>query len=282
MIRPEPRRRPGACARRHPYPAVGWTAGVLVLVLCLGGLGCARTSSSAAGGPTGTSPPVTHPVGSGPSPTPAASTGSAVVGLAHEVVTHFASSRYQHRRQPATTDPTGTFDTDCSGFVDYLLARVAPEALRGVPVDAGHSHPLAHDFAELPAPSGLPAGWQQVSRVADLRPGDLISWTEPLDVNTDDTGHVMVVAAAPTAAAGPDHVDVAVIDATASPHGPTDSRQGDPRNQPDARTHKPSGVGDGTITVLTDPDGRPTGYRWSTDSARTEHPDRITLLRLGR
>lgn len=206
--------------------------------------------------------------------------GSLIVGLADDVVAHFTTSRYRHRRQPAKTDTSGTFETDCSGFVDYLLTRLAPQALGGVPVDAGHTHALAHNFAELPTPNALPAGWQQVTTVADLRPGDLIAWTEPLDVNTDDTGHVMVVDAAVTASGTPHQFDVTVVDSTASPHGANDTRDDNPRNQPDQRTQKPSGVGRGTITLITDAEGRPTRYRWSTASKKTEKPDRLTLLRL--
>src|SRR4051812_27845757 len=42
------------------------------------------------------------------------------------------SSHYQHRT--AVDEETGSFDYDCSGFVDYALGRVLPAALAALPI----------------------------------------------------------------------------------------------------------------------------------------------------
>src|SRR4051812_8581746 len=55
--------------------------------------------------------------------------------LAIEARRELAAMQTSHYQHPTDIDEeTGSFDFDCSGFVDYALRRVLPEALAALPV----------------------------------------------------------------------------------------------------------------------------------------------------
>jgi hypothetical protein len=60
---------------------------------------------------------------------------------------------------------------------------------------------------------------------------------------------------------------VDVIDSSHSGHGPADARNRDHR----------SGLGEGSLILLTDPDGRPTGYRWSLSQRSKAYRTQVAL-----
>jgi hypothetical protein len=89
---------------------------------------------------------------------------------------------------------------DCSGFVDFLLKRIAPEQYAYLPIEPGHTRPRAAVYFELF--NGLPPnggrGWKSINRLVDAQRGDIIAWA--LTASTQkpgDTGHVVIVAAPP-------------------------------------------------------------------------------------
>src|SRR5689334_14986897 len=93
------------------------------------------------------------------------------------------------------------FMYDCSGFVDYALERVAPEARDALPHISG-KRPLAKDFfgllQQLASGDKKNSAWVPVLRTADLLPGDVIAWLEAKRVPPrTNTGHVAVVAERP-------------------------------------------------------------------------------------
>jgi hypothetical protein len=113
---------------------------------------------------------------------------------------------------------------DCSGFVDYALERVAPEARDALPHTPGN-RPLAKDFfeflQELASGGKKSRAWVAVLRTADLLPGDVVAWLEPKGAQSTNTGHVAVVAERPRRRReenGDEEFLLRVIDSTEGPH----------------------------------------------------------------
>jgi hypothetical protein len=181
---------------------------------------------------------------------------SAASILASEAARELAAmkeSTYSHTTN--VVESTGTFDYDCSGFIDYALSRVLPAQLASLASAEGVTRPLAKHYEAFFA--GLPAtgkgGWKRVEHAIDLQPGDVVAWLKPADVVSTNTGHVLMVRGAvkPNPARA-DEILVPIYDSTSSPHGSTDSRA--PSGE---------GLGTGTIGVLIDAKGAPVGYRWT-------------------
>jgi len=88
--------------------------------------------------------------------------------------------------------------------------------------------------------------WTEITAVADIQEGDLLatSWT-----NTNGTagGYVMIVDVAPAAQVPATRYLVSILDATQTPHGPTDSRW-----QADAGGIHDKGAGAGDIYIDAD------------------------------
>jgi hypothetical protein len=176
------------------------------------------------------------------------------------------STKYSHTTM--VNEQTLTFDVDCSGFINYALARVLPDAFQALVAHYG-SRPLAVDYVHM-IENHTPEGrWEAVSKLTDLAPGDIITWLEPAAAKSNNTGHVMVVAKAPylTSASKTDY-HVLIIDSTESPHG----------GSMDTRTGTHTGVGQGIIVLHTNSKGAPTGYHWTNDPAS---PLQTTTIMLG-
>jgi hypothetical protein len=198
-------------------------------------------------------------------PAPARGSATTLTAEAHRELAAVRVSHYAHHT--AIDEPHGVFDYDCSGFVGYAVSRVAPAAFAQL-VAATRPRPLAKDFYAFFA--SAQTSWHRVDRVADLAPGDMIAWLEPPVKHSRNTGHVMIVDAAPVAGAQPGELVVAIIDSSHSGHGRADARIRDHRN----------GLGAGSIVLLVDSAGKPTGYRWSTSSHSIAYATSIALGRL--
>jgi hypothetical protein len=201
---------------------------------------------------------------------PGAATRNSPAALLAEVDRELAamrSTRYQHHT--VVNEARGSFHYDCSGLVDYALGRAAPDDLQALPVSTS-TRPLAADIERRlqAAGTGTPGPWRAVPDVTSLRPGDLIAWLATEDSTTGDTGHVMVVLE--PARPNPDRAGewlVRVADSTLSPHAR------------DSRTRPTTGLGTGTIGLVTDGAGHPTGFYWR--GGLTRHPEPTTIA-LGR
>ncbi|MEZ4407764.1 MAG: hypothetical protein R3A52_15020 [Polyangiales bacterium] len=181
------------------------------------------------------------------------------------------STRYAHATR--VVEREGRFDFDCSAMASYVLRRAAPRANEAVERRNGRGRPVARDFHDViaAAPTGHPReGWLRLTRVADLRPGDVIAWRRPATVASRNTGHVAFVRAAPR------RLDrdgrrwlVPITDSTSIPHG-DDTRP---------RQHQ-SGFGDGNITLFVEvPDADPTAYGWYGRDTRIDFRTHIALGR---
>ena len=196
----------------------------------------------------------------------AGSAGSAaLLAEATRVLDTMTASTYSHK-----THVEGTvYDVDCSGFVDYVLARVAPAAL-GELRAATVKRPLARHFVDFfAAPAVARTTWERIARVQELSPGSLVAWRKPDDVTSTNTGHVMIVAAPPTQRKDGGWL-VAVLDSSASPHGKDDTR----------KKSRATGVGRGTMVLETNAAGAPVAYRWSPLHVSHRHATEIVMGRL--
>jgi hypothetical protein len=166
--------------------------------------------------------------------------------------TSLTESAYQNATQ--VNEKRGVYRFDCSGMVQWVLARAAPRAAwttaYGLP-----RRPLARDFqrriARAPAERER-GGWRRLPRVADLRPGDVVAWLKPAEIDSPNTGHVAFVLLPPVLAPGYDNAYlVRIADSTRLLHD-DDTRFG--RN----------GFGFGTILLVSDPEsGAPVAYGWA-------------------
>ena len=179
------------------------------------------------------------------------------------------STDYTH--EVAVDESSGTFDYDCSGFLDYALIRVLPEHFRELEA-ATETRPRAQDYVTYFTGDqfSLPADWSQVAHVADLQPGDIVSWLAVPD-DYGDTGHVMIVRSPPRVdAVNPTAFDVDIWDATLDVHGTDDSRIGSSAGS--------TGLGTATIVLYADVSGAPTNHSWSEKSTTVD----TTKVGLGR
>lgn len=174
------------------------------------------------------------------------------------------STFYQYRIE--VDRDAGSYRYDCVGFVSYSLKQVAPEAWASVFKATGigknriPSPPKYQVFFASLSTTPQP-GWQAVTKVSDLKPGDIVSW----DHRTKSAvGHAVILASTPQPL--PDKEGswkVEIYDSTSSPHS-DDTRPTDDRAQPLPSNGRRSGLGKGTMVLVADPaTGRLTGLAWS-------------------
>ncbi len=201
----------------------------------------------------------------------------------------FDTMRCTHYQHNDIQDPgEATYYYDCVGFTSYTLRiadRRAWQALVAtvhLPAGKVPSPRLYASFftglASTPQPD-----WSAVTTAATLLPGDLLAWS-PSAEDSESAGHSVMALSAPVPL-GNGRFAVVVMDSTATPHGPDDTRRAsDPlsarnaplgalpvsshaqRAQPDAR----SGLGIGVIALDTGPTGAVTGVEWTIGTA-VEH-----------
>lgn len=170
--------------------------------------------------------------------------------------------------------------TVCSSFATLLLEHSYAWPQGFVKKWLGHSDPLAADYYDAITGHN---GFKQIVHVSRLQHGDLLAirYTDHhVSRNgVEDTGHVMVVdevlAAGkpkPPLQPGTKQVFVAVIDSSASGHGPSDTRHV-------GKGKFTGGIGRGVMRIYADGEDHIAGYAWS-DEKRSEFyaaPDRILV-----
>jgi hypothetical protein len=181
---------------------------------------------------------------------PAADRSAAVVTALSGIEHGLTSTKYQHRISVDTRK--GIYRWDCSIMAAWILDRTAPAARRAIGVDK----PLARDFHRtiLRARTDRPdRGWQRLSDVAALAPGDVFAWLKPeMFKERANTGHVGFVIGKPWRHPRfPDVWLVRIADATTELHGDDSRRPGGE-----------GGFGIATIAFLVDAAGAPRAYGW--------------------
>jgi len=163
------------------------------------------------------------------------------------------NTRYAHRTDIDET--TGSYVTDCSGMLTWLLQRELPNHLVAIPNKRGRTHPLAADFQE--AFVANVTGWQRITKVQDVLPGDVFAWRYHNPKPGKSTGHVVVVDSS-SVLVSENIFSVTVIDSTSAPH------------DDDTRTDS-DGIGRGTIQLRIDGDGAPVAVRGNAQSTFREY-----------
>ena len=232
----------------------------------------------------------------------AAANGDAVLETAYSIFDGLTCTHYQHsyevNAQYVYADCVGwtanltrlSNDTAWSSLVSRTNLR------RGYAPSPGRFRQFMASLVTRPS-----AGWSAVRSVGGLRAGDILAWTP--EVNQSDTsgtglaGHSVLAISDPVKVAGTTNsYYLVVMDSTATPHGPQDSRSqlpdGSPvypwgdRNAPLAWVAKPgkanasalSGLGIGTIELVAGPTLARTQIYWSPPRAQgTSKPETVTL-----
>jgi hypothetical protein len=164
------------------------------------------------------------------------------------ILNSIQSTVYQHDTE--IDEKAGVYRCDCSGFVGYVLNRTAAKDNPTGPLGDKKKRPLAMDyekfFEKAPAKKGGDGRWQQITKLADARPGDVIAWRHEVP-KPGNTGHVVIVDQRPVVEED-GLVRVVVIDSTTKPQ------------VDDTRAKGTSGVGRGSMWFIVDADGHATGY----------------------
>jgi hypothetical protein len=170
-------------------------------------------------------------------------------------------------------EASGRYNYDCSGFLDYSIQRVMPEAYAELPSSKTNSQrPLAQDFYTLfSSKTKGTVHWKRIRKASDLRGGDIVAWLRPKDNDSKNTGHVMLVRAKPSNNPNqPNEILIPVIDSTSSIHA----------NAKDNRLKGQTGLGTGTIGVITNDSGEPISYHWWGGESRREESTPIAFGRV--
>jgi hypothetical protein len=173
-----------------------------------------------------------------------------IAGEAIRILENTQQTQYQHNIY--IDEATGTYDVDCSGFVSYILSRIAPNHLDLIPFGPPETRPLAQDYYNFFAalPTETTDGWRQIMELAHARPGDLVAWALPPP--NPDTGHVFVVAAHPVQISD-DTFSVMANDASDILHYDDSRGPGKPFQ---------TGVGSGTFHIQVDLNGVPIAFQF--------------------
>jgi len=67
--------------------------------------------------------------------------GDNIADAAEKLLNDVRETHYQHKTY--VLQSAGIYDMDCSGFVDFLLKRVAPQQYVHLPIESGHARPRA-------------------------------------------------------------------------------------------------------------------------------------------
>jgi len=178
--------------------------------------------------------------------------GEDLLHRANSMVKNIEHTTYSHKIY--IDESKGIYKLDCSGFISYLLNETRPTAQAAIP-HPGQQRPLAEDFYRYfkgLSKSPNKAGWSKVEYATDLNAGDIIAWLQPASSeDSGNTGHVMIVGGKPSVNSDrKKEVLVPVIDSTSSPHSDDSRRKGS------------SGLGKGTIGILTNDKAKPVGFFW--------------------
>jgi hypothetical protein len=184
-------------------------------------------------------------------------------------------TKYQH--DICIDEATGTYNVDCSGFVEYVLRYFATNHLKGIPPSAGEKRLLAYNFQEFfsSLPTETADGWRQIPDLRDARRGDLIAWYLR-DELPGDTGHVFWVAEQPVLVDPATPTTMATMAVMA--YDSSDIRHYDDSRGPSPGQFK-TGLGWGILHLQIDSAGKPCAYQFGLgDPMKSD--SRIAIARL--
>lgn len=181
---------------------------------------------------------------------PATSAAERLLALADKIDATRTDTQYSHRTRVRRRE--GLYHFDCSGMMNWMLARVAPKAHAALDRERPVAATYVRVIAKAPVGRGR-KGWQRIDDIEGVTAGDVFAWKRPADwPRGGNTGHVGIVLAPPVRAPFiEDAYLVRILDSTRYAH------------QDDSRAEDGStGFGTGTILFMADADGHPIGYGW--------------------
>lgn len=248
----------------------------IVCVATISGAACAQTNSLAEAispGQAISSRQVVSP-GQVVSPAQVTSPSERIFERADWVFNNAEQVHYGHRQTSAVKQVKSfsngrcEADTDCSGFVSYVLSEFPRqyEAIRILQPE--RKYPQAKIYMQFfnALKSDVPiSGWMKVNQIADLRRGDFIAWKKPQPADgvkrKSNTGHVAIVIdrQGPIEETQIDgktirYQSINVIDSSSVKHF-------QPEQLPplSMMPHR-DGVGKGVVRIILDGSNRPIGY----------------------
>jgi hypothetical protein len=172
--------------------------------------------------------------------------------------------------------------TDCSGFINALWERTYNLTEDDFKDWLGTHRPVAKSYYQ-----GIidKKRLQVISRVRDLRPGDLLAikyLADDPDNKDHNSGHIMLAVseaklrkATKPLVDGTEQWEVEIIDESHTGHGPNDTRH---REEGKDR----SGLGRGVFRLYTNTDGTIAGHCWSASASSSYRSQEYRPLAIGR
>jgi hypothetical protein len=188
-----------------------------------------------------------------------------VAPVVRSIMSNMHTSRY-HLGSNQFNLEDGTYQVDCSAYVNHVLEHSAPQAYNSLQAQTGTNRPSTSDYfhflAKIPAEQAT-HNWMKVAQVDELQPGDLIVYRKNAVVKVktvhkikqvrhghkkirrvvhtkiihQNSGHIMVVMSKPIPDANlPNVYHLEVSDSASSGHGH------------DTRGHS-GGIGMGTVLI---------------------------------
>jgi cell wall-associated NlpC family hydrolase len=178
---------------------------------------------------------------------------------------HYDHTPGSAKKQVEVEEGNVTTETDCSGFISYVLTTVARKHYEEVLDFNGGRRPRADNYAQFFAQlSSQPRnGWLAINSVTELQPGDIIAWESPHyeKYHEGNTGHVMMVLEQPGSIKEETvngkkirFVGIPVIDSSSVCHFSPETLP--PLTHQDRR----DGVGKGTVRLVLDDRNKPIAY----------------------
>jgi hypothetical protein len=195
-----------------------------------------------------------------------------------------SSTDYQHKNNRVTWSGVNgatayVSHTDCSGLMNALLSqtyRLDPDDFKAW---LGSRRPLAKNYFTA---IETRTGFLPITNIVQVQPGALVVIRYLNNAPGDNTGHVLIVAAAPSPrkatnpiVPGTQQWDAPIIDSSKSGHGKHDTRR-----LADGTYHE--GVGQGTMRLYADQGGKVLGYAWSDLKESTYYDASTRPLVIGR
>lgn len=222
--------------------------------------------------------------------------GPAVNALAAEIVTNLTETTYSNHPlngapNVALVDGQWKSNTDCSGFVSFVLSETAEESYATVAAlkESTHAWPRAHVYRRFFAslPKVLPQkGWLAVRDLRKAKPGDVLAWcidsycTATGDVpEPGDTGHIVIIGKVRQLDA--ETLSVMVYDSSAVLHYGNPPYTCEPHDEPCKVTGR-NGAGLGAIHFKIDDTGAPIAFQFHGGGTWHPEPSETILFAVGR
>ena len=177
------------------------------------------------------------------------------------IINNIKVNSYSHKRY--INKQEGTYRTDCSVFVGYILDKVSHKTFTLLPIDPGRHRPRAKNFYEAIKNAGYKKvynGWLRIYDISKAQAGDIIAWKHSKIQKKKDTGHVLIIYKKPIRITKKLYY-IKVIDSSKGKHAH------------DSRAKGTNGIGVGTMKFKVNTSGTPIGYYWSNKSKlETKNP----------